>query len=56
MRKGTTLATLVALTGLFVLAGCGEKTTEEKLEDAAEEMQDAAEDAADDAEEALEER
>ena len=61
MRKGTTIATVFALMGLFTLAGCGEKTNEEKMQDAAGDMQDAgddmkdaAEDAADDAKKALE--
>jgi len=54
MRKGTTIATLVALTGLFALAGCGEKTTEDKIDDAVEDAGDAAEDAGDAATEALE--
>jgi len=54
MRKGTTIATLVALTGLFALAGCGEKTAGEKIDDAVEDAGDAAEDAGDAAKEALE--
>ena len=54
MRKGTTIATLVALTGIFVLAGCGEKTTGEKFDDAADKAADKADDAKDAANEALE--
>ncbi len=54
MRKGTTIATLVALAGIFTLAGCGEKTNDEKAEDAVEDAQDAGDDAAGDAKKALE--
>ena len=54
MRKGTTIATLVALTGIFALAGCGEKTAGEKLDDAVEDAGDQADDAKDAANEALE--
>lgn len=54
MRKGSTLAALVAVMGLFALTGCGEKTTGEKADDAADQMKDAADDAAEDAGEAAE--
>ena len=33
MRKGSTLAALVAVMGLFALTGCGEKTTEDQADD-----------------------
>ena len=56
MRKGTTIAALVALLGLFTLAGCGEKTNEEKAQDAVDGMEDAADDAANDMENALEQK
>jgi len=54
MLKGSTLAALVAVMGLFALTGCGEKTTQDKADDAADQMKDAAEDAADDAGDAAE--
>jgi hypothetical protein len=54
MRKGATLAAIVGLMGLFTLAGCGEQTPEEKMQDAAEDAGDAAEDAGDAMKEGLE--
>ena len=53
MRKGTTLATLVAVAGLFALTGCGEKSAGEKLDDAVDDAGDAVEDAGDAAKDAL---
>lgn len=54
MRKGTTVATLFAVFGLMTLAGCGEKSSGEKMDDAMEQMQDDAEDAGDAAKDAAE--
>ena len=41
MRKGTTLAAFTAALGLFVLTGCGEESTEDQMNEAAEEAGDA---------------
>jgi hypothetical protein len=54
MRKGTTAATVFALMGLFALTACGEKSSEEKMDDAVDEMEDAQEEAGEAVNEALE--
>lgn len=53
MTKKALAVTVFAAMGLFTLAGCGEKTTGEKVDDAMDKAADKADDAKDDAKKAI---